>query len=42
MKKKIKTSPIVTHRFSLDEYEKAFKVAEKRLEGAIKVIINKF
>ena len=41
-KGKIKTKSITTHFFSLDEYEKAFEVAEKRLEGAIKVIINKF
>lgn len=41
-KRKIKTEPIITHRFSLDEYEKAFEVSKKRLEGAIKVIINRF
>ena len=41
-KKKIKTELIISHRFSLDEYEKAFEVAEKRLEGAIKVMINRF
>ena len=41
-KSKIKTSPIMTHFFSLDEYEKAFEYAEKRTEGALKVVINKF
>jgi len=41
-KNKIKTKPIITHRFSLDEYKKAFEVVEKRLEGAVKVIINRF
>jgi L-iditol 2-dehydrogenase len=41
-KKIVKTDPIITHSFSLDEYAKAFEYAEKRKDGAIKVIINKF
>ena len=41
-KGQIKTGPIITHRFSLDDYMKAFETAENRLEGAIKVVINEF
>lgn len=36
----IDISPLVTHTFPLDEIHTAFKTAEQRLEGAIKVVIN--
>ena len=37
---KIKVSPLITHRFSLDEYIQAFKTSQERKEGAIKVLFN--
>jgi L-iditol 2-dehydrogenase len=36
----IDLSPLITHIFSLDEIHKAFEIAEKRLDGAIKVVIR--
>jgi len=37
---RIKLKPLISHIFNLDEIEKAFEVAEKRLEGAIKVLVK--
>ena len=39
---RIKTKPIITHRFSLDDYMEAFETVEKRKGGAIKVLFNSF
>ena len=33
-------SPLITHTFPLDEVHKAFETAEKRLGGAIKVVVK--
>ena len=37
---KIKVAPLITHRFPLVEYEKAFSTSLNRKDGAIKVIFN--
>lgn len=36
---KIDTTPLITHRFSLSEIEKAYQIFENRKEGVIKVAI---
>jgi L-iditol 2-dehydrogenase len=36
----IQIKPMITHVFSLDQFERALKVFSERLEGAIKVIIK--
>lgn len=36
----IKIKPMITHIFPLDQFERALKVFDERLEGAIKVIIK--
>jgi threonine dehydrogenase-like Zn-dependent dehydrogenase len=36
---KMPTKGVVTHQFSLDEWEAAFKIAEKGAEGTLKVIL---
>lgn len=36
---KLPTDGVVTHKFSLDEWEKAFKIAERGDDGAIKVVL---
>lgn len=35
----IDTTPLITHRFSLDEIEKAYSIFENRQDGVIKVAI---
>lgn len=37
---KIDTTPLITHRFKLDEIEEAYRVFENRLDGVIKVAIT--
>ncbi|MCF2737253.1 alcohol dehydrogenase [Bacteroides caecigallinarum] len=37
---KIDTTPLITHRFALDEIEEAYRVFENRLDGVIKVAVN--
>lgn len=37
---KVKIKPLITHILPLEETEKAFQIAEKRLEGAIRVVIG--
>ena len=37
---RIKLKPLISHVFKLDEIEKAFNIAEKRLDGAIKVLVK--
>lgn len=37
---KINVAPLITHRFSLDDYQEAFETSEKRRGGAIKVIFE--
>jgi len=39
-RKTIDISPLITHTFPLDEIHRAFEIAEKRLEGAIKVVVK--
>ncbi len=38
--KRVRLKPLISHILKLEEIEKAFEVAEKRLEGAIKVLIK--
>lgn len=38
---KIDTTPLITHRFPLNEMEEAYRVFENRLDGVIKVAISK-
>lgn len=33
------TTPLITHRFSLNEIEKAYDIFEKRLDGVMKIAI---
>ena len=35
----IDTTPLITHRFSLEEIDEAYRIFENRLEGVIKVAI---
>lgn len=37
---KIDTTPLITHRFPLNEIEKAYRIFEKKLDGVIKVAIS--
>ena len=37
---KIDTTPLITHRFSLDDIEEAYRVFENRLDGVIKVAVT--
>ncbi len=37
---KIDTTPLITHRFSLDEIEEAYRIFENRLDGVIKVAVT--
>ena len=39
-RKTIDISTLITHTFLLEEIHKAFEIAEKRLEGAIKVVVK--
>ena len=35
-----KPEPLITHRYSLEEIEKAYNVFENREEGAIKIAVG--
>lgn len=37
---RIDTTPLITHRFALDEIEEAYRIFENRLDGVIKVAIT--
>ena len=37
---KVKLKPLISHIFRLEEIHRAFEVAEKRLEGAVKVLVK--
>ena len=37
---KIDTTPLITHRFPLNEIEEAYRIFENRLDGVIKVAIT--
>lgn len=37
---KIDTTPLITHRFSLNEIEEAYRIFEGKLDGVIKVVIT--
>lgn len=37
---KIDTTPLITHRFALDDIEEAYRIFENRLEGVIKVAVT--
>jgi len=37
---RVKLKPLISHVFKLEEIHRAFEVAEKRLEGAIKVLVK--
>ena len=36
---KIDTTPLITHRFALNEIEEAYRVFENKLDGVIKIAI---
>ena len=36
---KIDTTPLITHRFPLNEIEEAYRIFENKLDGVIKVAI---
>ena len=36
----VRVAPLITHRFSLDDYQQAFETSDKRKDGAIKVVIQ--
>jgi len=38
--RRVKLKPLISHIFKLKEIHRAFEVAEKRLEGAIKVLVK--
>lgn len=38
---KIDTTPLITHRFALNEIEEAYRIFENKLEGVIKVAVTK-
>lgn len=40
--KRIKVKPMITHRFKLEDLEKAFEIVEKRKEGYIKGVVIKY
>lgn len=37
---RIDTTPLITHRFRLDEIEEAYRIFENKLDGVIKVVIS--
>ena len=37
---KVDVSQVITHTFGLEEYARAFKTADRRKDGAIKVVIE--
>lgn len=37
---KIDTTPLITHRFALDDIEEAYRIFENRLDGVIKVAVT--
>ena len=37
---RIDTTPLITHRFSLNEIEEAYRIFENRLDGVIKVAVE--
>ena len=37
---KIVTTPLITHRFPLNEIEEAYRIFENKLDGVIKVAIS--
>lgn len=37
---RVRLKPLISHAFKLDSIERAFEVAEKRLEGAVKVLVE--
>ena len=38
---KIDTTPLITHRFKLNEIEEAYRIFENKLDGVIKVAVVK-
>ena len=36
----IDTTPLITHRYSLEEIEEAYRVFENREEGVIKIAVK--
>ena len=37
---KIDTTPLITHRFTLDNIEEAYRIFENRIDGVIKVAVE--
>lgn len=37
---KIDTTPLITHRYKLDDIEEAYRVFEERLDGFIKIAVE--
>lgn len=38
--RKIDTTPLITHRFELDDIEEAYKIFENKEDGVIKIAIT--
>ena len=36
----IDTTPLITHRYSLEDIEEAYKVFENKLDGVIKIAVK--
>ena len=36
----IDTTPLITHRYSLEDIEEAYKVFENKVEGVIKIAVK--
>lgn len=37
---KIDTTPLITHRYKLDDIKEAYRVFEERLDGVIKIAVE--
>lgn len=37
---KIDTTPLITHRYKLDDIEEAYRIFENKLDGGIKIAVT--